>query len=66
MDLNDRILLAIDSFSAREGYSPSLREIAQELDLPRSTVFDRLTKLRKSGLVSPGPRRGAGWRLVNA
>ena len=51
-----RILRFVQEFGRREGYSPSYREIAEELGLAVSTVSYHVSVLEQEGSV----RRGAG------
>lgn len=59
----DRILGAIEVLAKRHGYSPTIREIADEVGLSKSAVYKHLTALRSAGRVSC-PRPGAGWFLT--
>jgi repressor LexA len=51
-----KILQFVQEFARREGYSPSYREIAEELGLAVSTVYYHVSVLKREGLL----RRGAG------
>ena len=51
-----RILRFVQEFGRREGYSPSYREIAEELGLAVSTVAYHVSELEQEGAL----RRGAG------
>ena len=51
-----RILRFVQEFGRREGYSPSYREIAEELGLAVSTVSYHVSVLEQEGSL----RRGAG------
>ncbi len=50
-----RILLFVQEFARREGYSPSYREIAEELGLAVSTVSYHLSVLEQDGSLRRGP-----------
>src|SRR6266849_2064270 len=50
-----RILGFVQEFGRREGYSPSLREIAGELGLAVSTVSYHVSVLEQDGSLRRGP-----------
>lgn len=56
----DRVLGAIEKLARTNGYSPTIREIADEVGLSKSAVYKHLLVLREAGSVSC-PRPGAGW-----
>ena len=58
----DRILRVIERLAQANGYSPTVREIAEEVGLSKSAAFKHLKLLREEGAVST-PRPGAGWFL---
>lgn len=47
-----QLLQMIAHFQQNRCYSPTLSEMASELNISRSTVFEHLTELRKKGLLS--------------
>ncbi|MGB2864209.1 MAG: transcriptional repressor LexA [Sedimentisphaerales bacterium] len=47
-----QLLQMIARFQENRCYSPTLAEMACELDISRSTVFEHLAELRKKGLLS--------------
>ena len=51
------LLKAIVSFQASRSYSPTIGELAAQLRISRSTVFEHITALRKKGLLSGSPGR---------
>jgi len=51
------LLKAIVSFQASRSYSPTIGELATQLRISRSTVFEHITALRKKGLLSGSPGR---------
>lgn len=61
-DLRAGILLAIPRLTERLGMPPTLDEIANEMNLGRSTTYKHLTLLRDEGRVILR-RRFAGWSL---
>jgi DNA-binding transcriptional ArsR family regulator len=50
-----RILGFVQEFGRREGYSPSLREISEELGLAVSTVSYHVSVLGQDGSLAAGP-----------
>ena len=47
-----QLLQMVARFQENRCYSPTLAEMASELDISRSTVFEHLAELRKKGLLS--------------
>src|SRR4030065_1375419 len=47
-----QLLQMVARFQENRCYSPTLAEMACELDISRSTVFEHLAELRKKGLLS--------------
>ena len=47
-----QLLQMIARFQENRCYSPTLSEMASELNISRSTVFEHLTELRRKGLLS--------------
>ena len=47
-----QLLQMITGFQQNRCYSPTLSEMASELSISRSTVFEHLTELRRKGLLS--------------
>ena len=47
-----QLLQMIDSFQQNRCYSPTLSEMASQLNISRSTVFEHLAELRRKGLLS--------------
>lgn len=47
-----QLLQMIARFQQNRCYSPTLSEMASELNISRSTVFEHLTELRRKGLLS--------------
>ena len=52
-----QLLKVICSFQTSQCYSPTIAELASELHISRSTVFEHITELRKKGLLSAYPGR---------
>lgn len=59
-----RVLIAIKALRDRNGWDPSVSEIAEEIEMSRTTTFAKLDRLRAEGRVAL-PRRFGGWRLTN-
>lgn len=55
--MNDPILDFIADFHKRNGYAPSVREIAESHGLAVSTVQYRLGRLEKAGRIRKQPNR---------
>lgn len=57
------VLRALESFSRKRGYIPSVRELAEKIDKSATTVFQHLKALERKGYVkSDGSAHG--WRVV--
>ena len=52
-----QLLKTIRSFQVNQCYSPTIGELASELGISRSTVFEHIAELRKKGLLSASPGR---------
>lgn len=60
------VLVLFDSFTARNGYSPSVRELMRELGLRSpSTVQAHLEILERDGFLIKEPARIRPWRLTH-
>lgn len=59
----DKILTTIETLARTNGYSPTIREIAEKVGLSKSAVYKHLIALREAGRVVC-PRAGAGWFLT--
>ena len=51
------LLKAIAGFQASRSYSPTIGELAAQLRISRSTVFEHITALREKALLSGSPGR---------
>ena len=60
-----QLLKVICSFQTSQCYSPTLAELASELRISRSTVFEHITELRKKGLLSAYPGRARSLKLTS-
>jgi repressor LexA len=52
-----QLLRTITEFQARDGYSPTIGELGEQLGISRTTAFEHIGQLRAKGFVSgqPGP-----------
>jgi Mn-dependent DtxR family transcriptional regulator len=44
-------LIFIDEYSSRNGYPPTIRDIADNFEISRTSVFERLGRLRAKKLI---------------
>ena len=63
-EVRTRILHAILEFQKRSNYNPTIQDIADEIQIGRSTAFKHLKVLRERGVVTLD-RRFSGWRVVS-
>ena len=54
-----QILRFIRDYRRRSGYSPTMQEIGDSLQLTKVTVFEHVAGLEKKGLLSRGPKHSA-------
>jgi len=59
------VLRLIGSFCDRQRYSPTMAELAGELGLSRSTVFEHLGELQRKGLLSTSPGRARSLKVTS-
>jgi len=50
-----QLLTMVARFQQNRRYSPTLAEMASELNISRSTVYEHIAELRKKGLLSDSP-----------
>ena len=60
-----QLLKMVAGFQETRCYSPTLGEMASELNLSRSTVFEHITELRKKGLLCASPNRARSLMLTS-
>ncbi len=60
-----QLLKAVASFKASRYYSPTIAELACELGISRSTVFEHIAELRKKGLLSSSPAKARSLKLTS-
>ena len=57
-----QLLKAIGCFQESRCYSPTIAELASELDISRSTAFEHISELRRKGLLSACPGKARSLR----
>ena len=60
-----QLLQMVAQFQENRCYSPTLGEMASELNISRSTVFEHITELRKKGLLCASPNRARSLTLTS-
>jgi repressor LexA len=60
-----QLLTAINSFQTSQYYSPTMAELASELGISRSTVFEHIAELRRKHLLSTSPGRARSLNLTS-
>jgi repressor LexA len=58
-----QLLKLVAGFQESRCYSPTLGEMASELNISRSTVFEHIAELRKKGLLCGSPNRARSLTL---
>jgi len=58
------VLRLIACFCDRQHYSPTMAELAAELGLSRSTVFEHLGELQRKGLLSTSPGKARSLKVT--
>ncbi len=61
-----QLLKMVAGSQENQCYSPTLGEMACELSISRSTVFEHIAELRKKGLLSGSPNRARSLTLSSA
>lgn len=46
-----QLLETVESFISQNGYSPTVRELAEQLDMSPAGIFQNLKRLRQAGKV---------------
>ena len=59
-----QLLKAIHCFQTSQCYSPTMAELASELGISRSTVFEHIAELRRKHLLSTSPGRARSLNLT--
>jgi len=60
-----RVLRCIADFHDRQCYSPTMAELAAELSLSRSTVFEHIGELQRKGLLTTSPGKARSLKLTS-
>lgn len=60
-----QLLRMVARFQENRCYSPTLGEMASELNISRSTVFEHITELRKKDLLCGSPNRARSLTLTS-
>jgi len=60
-----QVLRRIGAFHGNRCYSPTIAELASQLSLSRSTVFEHLSELQKKSLLTTSPGRARSLRLTS-
>ncbi len=60
-----QLLKAIRVFQAGRFYSPTIAELASQLEISRSTTFEHIEELRKKDLLSPSPATARSLNLTS-
>ena len=58
------VLRLIAKFEASQCYSPTIAELAGELNVSRTTVFEHIAELRKKGLLTSSQRKARSSTLT--
>ncbi|MFH1369771.1 MAG: transcriptional repressor LexA [Planctomycetota bacterium] len=60
-----QLLRAIAAFRSRDGYSPTIGELGEQLSISRTTAFGHIEQLRRKGLVSHLPKAARSLTLTS-
>src|SRR5512135_3877459 len=60
-----QVLRHIAVFHGSRCYSPTIAELASQLSLSRSTVFEHLSELQRKSLLTTSPGRARSLRLTS-
>jgi SOS-response transcriptional repressor LexA len=60
-----KIIDAIRFLVEANGYSPTVREIAERVGLSSTGAYEHLKILSERGIVAAPRRHGAGWELAS-
>ncbi len=59
------VLKLIAAFHGSQRYSPTIAELARQLNLSRSTVFEHLSELQRKSLLTTSPGRARSLKLTS-
>jgi repressor LexA len=60
-----QLLKVIHTFQVSQCFSPTIAELASELNIARSTVFEHIAELRRKDLLSASPARARSLNLTS-
>lgn len=60
-----QVLRLIACFCDRQRYSPTIAELAGQMDISRSTVFEHLSELQRKGFLSTCPGKARSLKLTS-
>ncbi len=60
------VLRLIGSFCDSQRYSPTIAELASQMRISRSTVFEHLGELQRKGLLATSPGRARSLKLTSS
>ena len=60
-----QVLRLVATFCDRQCYSPTIAELASEMNLSRSTAFEHLAELQRKGLISTCQGRARSLKLTS-
>jgi repressor LexA len=60
-----QLLRAIAEQQSRDGYSPTIGELGEQLNISRTTAFEHIEQLRRKGFVSGQPGRARSLTLTS-
>jgi repressor LexA len=63
---DDRVLAVLVEFIEVEGYQPSMRQMAQRLDVVPSTVHDHYLSLEAAGRIERVPGQPRAIKIMEA
>ena len=59
-----RVLTLVRDYQRKHGYSPTMQELAETLDITKVTVFEHVTGLEKKGLLRRSKHRARSLELT--
>ena len=61
----DDLLNYIRKFHAREGFAPSISEMAEEMNTTKSNIYHHVLLMEREGLLTHNPRTARSWLVVD-
>lgn len=62
----ERVLKAIETFIAREGMSPTMRELADRLEMGTGSVFKQIERLERNGYIERGTGKSRSLTVLRS